>query len=73
MQAIAELKLTPAQLSLAWLLAQGDDIFPIPGTRSPARIDENVLAASVAFTGDVIEQIAQLTRPGTFQGGTLVD
>lgn len=37
--------LTPAQLALAWLLDQGDDIVPIPGTRSVARLDENAAAA----------------------------
>ena len=68
-----ELKLSPAQLSLAWLLAQGEDIFPIPGTRKASRIDENLLAASVVLSPEVIEEINQLTRPGTFQGGTLLD
>ena len=67
------LKLSPAQLALAWLLAQGEDIFPIPGTRKASRIDENLLAASVELTQEVIDEIDQLTRPGTFQGGTLLD
>ncbi|KQW51280.1 MULTISPECIES: aldo/keto reductase [unclassified Roseateles] len=43
----AEWSYTPAQLALAWLLDQGDDIIPIPGTRSIARLDENALAARV--------------------------
>ena len=38
---------TPAQLALAWVLAQGDDMVPIPGTRSIARLEENVGAADV--------------------------
>ncbi len=38
---------TPAQLALAWLLAQGDDVVPIPGTKSRARLEENVGAADV--------------------------
>lgn len=38
---------TPAQLALAWLLDQGDDLIPIPGTRSIARLDENVQAVQV--------------------------
>jgi aryl-alcohol dehydrogenase-like predicted oxidoreductase len=37
--------MTPGQLALAWLLAQGPDIVPIPGTRRPERIAENVAAA----------------------------
>ncbi|MCG7993846.1 MAG: aldo/keto reductase [Candidatus Thiodiazotropha taylori] len=72
-QIAARLKLTTAQVSLAWLLAQGDDIFPIPGTRKTSRIDENLLATSVDLTPDVIEEIDRLTRPGTFAGGTLLD
>jgi aryl-alcohol dehydrogenase-like predicted oxidoreductase len=41
--------ITIAQLALAWLLAQGEDIVPIPGTRSAARVAENVAAADVAL------------------------
>ena len=67
------LKLSPAQLALAWLLAQGEDVFPIPGTRKASRIDENLLATSVELSREMIEEIDQLTRPGTFQGGTLLD
>ena len=42
--------ITVAQLALAWLLAQGDDIVPIPGTRSPQRLAENTGAAGVTLT-----------------------
>jgi aryl-alcohol dehydrogenase-like predicted oxidoreductase len=45
--AAADLGLTPAQLALAWLLAQGTDVVPIPGSRRPARIAENAQAAEV--------------------------
>ncbi len=41
---------TPAQLALAWLLAQGDDIFPIPGTKRIAFLEENVAALQVSLT-----------------------
>jgi aryl-alcohol dehydrogenase-like predicted oxidoreductase len=41
---------TPAQLALAWLLAQGPDIVPIPGTRKRTRLEENAGAPDVAFT-----------------------
>jgi aryl-alcohol dehydrogenase-like predicted oxidoreductase len=44
------LGITVTQLALAWLLAQGDDIVPIPGTRSPERVAENVAAAHVTLT-----------------------
>lgn len=43
---------TPAQLALAWLLNQGDDIVPIPGTRKIARVDENIAAASIRLDAD---------------------
>jgi aryl-alcohol dehydrogenase-like predicted oxidoreductase len=44
-----EYGVTPGQLALAWLLAQGDDVVPIPGTRSRARLAENVAAAGVTI------------------------
>ena len=54
---------TPAQLALAWLLQQGEDIVPIPGTRSIARLDENVLAAHIHFDDARRQRIeALLTR-----------
>ncbi len=48
---------TPAQVALAWLLAQGDDIAPIPGTKRIARLEENVGADAVQLTP---EQLARL-------------
>lgn len=48
---------TVAQLALAWLLAQGDDIVPIPGTRDPRRVEENVRAASLALTDGDLKRI----------------
>jgi aryl-alcohol dehydrogenase-like predicted oxidoreductase len=49
---------TPAQLVLAWLLAQGEDVLPIFGTRSLARLDENLGAASVALTPTEVAEIS---------------
>jgi aryl-alcohol dehydrogenase-like predicted oxidoreductase len=54
------------QLALAWLLAQGDDIVPIPGTRSPKRLEENVGAADVQLTPDDLERIHQILPHGSF-------
>ncbi len=48
---------TPAQLALAWLLAQGEDIVPIPGTRRIARLDENAGAASIVLDAAELERI----------------
>ncbi|MGQ3050831.1 MAG: aldo/keto reductase [Roseateles sp.] len=51
---------TPAQLALAWLLDQGPDIIPIPGTRSMARLEENALAARIQLDGARRERIEAL-------------
>ncbi len=45
-----EKKITTAQLALAWVLAQGDDIVPIPGTKSRSRLEENAKAAEIKLT-----------------------
>ncbi|GIM66931.1 oxidoreductase [Winogradskya consettensis] len=52
------------QLALAWLLAQGPHIVPIPGTRSPARLAENVAAADVTLTPDDLARIQQILPHG---------
>lgn len=49
---------TPAQLSLAWLLSKGDDVVPIPGTKNPARIAENAGAVNIKLTAEEVEEIA---------------
>ncbi|MGO1948409.1 MAG: aldo/keto reductase [Mycobacteriaceae bacterium] len=51
-----------SQLSLAWILAQRDDIIPIPGSRNPARVAENIAAADVVLTGDDLARIDALSR-----------
>ena len=57
---------TLAQLALAWLLAQGDDIVPIPGTRSAERVEENAGAADLTLTADDLTAIAQILPTGGF-------
>ena len=54
------------QLALAWLLAQGDDIVPIPGTRSPDRLAENVGAAEVTLTADDLKLVDEILPGGSF-------
>jgi aryl-alcohol dehydrogenase-like predicted oxidoreductase len=57
-EAIAsEVDATPAQVALAWLLAQGDDIAPIPGTKRVSRVEENTAADGIELS---VEQIARL-------------
>jgi aryl-alcohol dehydrogenase-like predicted oxidoreductase len=53
----AEVGATPAQVAIAWLLAQGDDIAPIPGTRRVPRVEENVAADAVELTRQQIQQL----------------
>jgi aryl-alcohol dehydrogenase-like predicted oxidoreductase len=59
---------TPAQLTLAWLLAQGDDVAAIPGTRYVKRLDENLGALSVRLTPDEISQISRAVPAGAAAG-----
>jgi aryl-alcohol dehydrogenase-like predicted oxidoreductase len=60
-----EHRVTPGQLALAWLLAQGPDVVPIPGTRSRTRIEENASAGAVALsTEDLASLDAAVPREG---------
>ena len=57
----AEAGATPAQIALAWLLAQGDDIAPIPGTRRVARVEENTAADRIELNTDQLERLNNVT------------
>jgi aryl-alcohol dehydrogenase-like predicted oxidoreductase len=57
----AEAGATPAQVALAWLLAKGDDIAPIPGTKRVSRLEENLAADSVKLTPEQIAKLDTLT------------
>src|ERR1700734_2892055 len=59
---------TPGQLALAWLLAQGDDIVPIPGTKHKDRLIENIGALSVKLGGDDLAQISAAIPVGAVAG-----
>jgi aryl-alcohol dehydrogenase-like predicted oxidoreductase len=59
---------TPAQLALAWLLAQGDDLVPIPGTKKRARLEENVGAIEVELTPDELAQLDDIAPHGVAAG-----
>ena len=67
-----EIGATPAQLALAWLLHQGPNIIPIPGTRRLERVRENADAAAITLSQDMLARIDQLARPGLAVGGTLL-
>lgn len=68
----AELDLTPAQLALAWLLHQGKDIVPIPGTRTPGHLDENLKAADVELDSATLARIDELAPAGAAAGASLL-
>jgi aryl-alcohol dehydrogenase-like predicted oxidoreductase len=57
----SELDATPAQIALAWLLAQGDDIAPIPGTKRVSRVEENTAADGVELSAEQIKRLNNLT------------
>jgi aryl-alcohol dehydrogenase-like predicted oxidoreductase len=59
---------TPAQLALAWVLAQGEDIVPIPGTRRRRNLEENVGALAVTLTSEELRRIDELLPQGTAAG-----
>ena len=66
---IAEARaITPAQLALAWLLHQGEDIAPIPGTRSVKRLDENAASASVVLDAETQEKLRAAIEAIAIQG-----
>jgi len=64
----AERGCTAAQLALAWLLAQGDDIIPIPGTRRIERLEENLGALQVPLSTEDLLRIHQAMPPGAASG-----
>ncbi|WP_374943068.1 aldo/keto reductase [Sphingomonas sp.] len=64
----AEIALTPAQLSLAWVLSRGDHVVPIPGTRSIAHLQEDVAAATVTLDDAVCARIDAIFAPGAIRG-----
>ena len=63
-----EHKCTPAQLALAWLMAQGDDIVPIPGTRHPERVEENWHALDIVLSENDLRRIDAAAPKGITAG-----
>jgi aryl-alcohol dehydrogenase-like predicted oxidoreductase len=64
----AEKGCTPAQLALAWLLAQGDDVVPIPGTKRRRYLQDNLGAVAVQLTADEVRRIDLALPPGSASG-----
>jgi aryl-alcohol dehydrogenase-like predicted oxidoreductase len=59
---------TPSQLALAWVLAQGEDIVPIPGTKQRKYLEENIAAADIKLTREELAQIAEAAPVGVAAG-----
>jgi aryl-alcohol dehydrogenase-like predicted oxidoreductase len=59
---------TPAQLALAWVLAQGEDIAPIPGTKRRAYLEQNVKALEVELAAEDLARIGEVARPESVAG-----
>lgn len=51
---------TQAQIALAWVLAQGKDLIPIPGTKHVNYLEENIASANISFTAEVLAQLNQI-------------
>jgi aryl-alcohol dehydrogenase-like predicted oxidoreductase len=64
----AKNKITPAQLALAWLLAQGDDVVPIPGTNHVRNLDLNVAAVDVKLSDADLKELNNIFAPGAGAG-----
>ena len=64
---------TPGQLALAWLLAQGDDVVPIPGTKRRTYLEENAGACAVELSAEELARLEQVAARGAFAGDRYPD
>jgi aryl-alcohol dehydrogenase-like predicted oxidoreductase len=63
----------PGQLALAWVMAQGDDIVPIPGTTRVGHLEENVAAAEISLTDDDLARLDEVAPKGVAAGDRYAD
>ena len=68
-----EVGCTPAQLALAWLLHQGEDVVSIPGTRQPSRVEENAAAVDIELTDEQLRALDEAFPPGATAGDRYAD
>jgi aryl-alcohol dehydrogenase-like predicted oxidoreductase len=74
LQAMADARgVTPAQLALAWLLTQGDDIVPIPGTARTGHLEQNIAAAHLKLAPEELASIGESFPPGAATGDRYAD
>jgi aryl-alcohol dehydrogenase-like predicted oxidoreductase len=64
---------TPAQLAIAWVMAKGEDVVPIPGTKSPRRLEENAAAADIALSAEEIAELDDAVSPEAVRGNRYPD
>jgi aryl-alcohol dehydrogenase-like predicted oxidoreductase len=60
--------ITPAQLALAWVVSKGQDIVPIPGTKSPRRLEENAAASEIELSAEAIDELETAISPEAVRG-----
>jgi len=63
-----EKKCVPGQLALAWLLAQGDDVIPIPGTKRRKYLEENIASLDVKLSADDLRRLEEVAPKGGAHG-----
>jgi aryl-alcohol dehydrogenase-like predicted oxidoreductase len=68
-----EKEITPGQLALAWVHAQGDDVVPIPGTKRRTYLEENVAALDVSLSDDDMKRLDEILPPGAAAGDRYPD
>ena len=69
----AEKGITAGQLALAWVLAQGDDVVPIPGTKRRSYLEENAAAAEIELTPEDLARIDEVFPRGAASGDRYSD
>lgn len=67
-----DLRVTPAQLALAWLLHQGQNVVPIPGTRNAIHMEQNLKAVDVPLTSDILRELSRVVPRDIAVGAQLI-
>ena len=69
----AQIDATPAQVALAWVLAKGEDIVPIPGTKSPQRLEQNAAAVDLELSDEQVAELDEAVSPDAVRGARYDD
>jgi aryl-alcohol dehydrogenase-like predicted oxidoreductase len=68
MEIAADHHCTPGQLALAWVMHQGEDVVPIPGTKRRSYLEENIAACEISLGGEDLQRIDEVAPPGAASG-----